>query len=223
MPSFTNKLGLIKAAGGEDVDVDQLNANFDRLDDNTSAKEVTSTTRPIGTDRYLGKIIYETDTKCLRIWDGANWAWLGGAAGKVGSGNGMTVESGWAGASETSGSMGHDLFEVGGGWFLDFAFRRSGAAIAVNANGLITGAPLLIAKVTQSALLAALGNIGPYGLDFGFFYRTTTGGTRSGQGRVRKNGDVEIIAGQPNEAIQQYTTSGEYSLIGSIFIPRAGI
>ena len=60
MPSFTNKLGLIKPAGGEDVDIDQLNTNSDTLDRNVAAEEVTSTTRPIGSDRYVGKIIYET-------------------------------------------------------------------------------------------------------------------------------------------------------------------
>ena len=36
---------------------------------------VTSTTRP--TSPYTGQMIYETDTKLLRIWDGSAWDYVG--------------------------------------------------------------------------------------------------------------------------------------------------
>lgn len=80
MPTFTNRLGLIKPSGGENLDVDQVNANSDRLDDFAGAKICTSTTRPTGTDRFPGVQIYETDTGCMRTWDGVRnrWVWSGG-------------------------------------------------------------------------------------------------------------------------------------------------
>lgn len=78
MPTFTNRLGLIKPSGGENVDVDQLNANFDRLDAKIATVVCTSTTRPTGTDRYQGLVIYETDTGNTYVWDGTGWVWIGG-------------------------------------------------------------------------------------------------------------------------------------------------
>jgi hypothetical protein len=78
MPTFTSRLGLIKQAGGEDVDVDLLNANFDRLDEYAQVKIVTSTTRPTGTDRFPGAQIYETDTDRIMMWTGTAWTPLRG-------------------------------------------------------------------------------------------------------------------------------------------------
>lgn len=73
MPTFTTRLGLIKPSGGEAVDVDQLNANSDRLDDFAGAKICTSTTRPTGSDRFVGVVIFETDTGFVQRWNGTDW------------------------------------------------------------------------------------------------------------------------------------------------------
>lgn len=58
---------------GDDLDVEVLNANFDKIDGSIGAEAVTSSTRPVGTARYDGKIIRETDTGIVRIWDGVDW------------------------------------------------------------------------------------------------------------------------------------------------------
>lgn len=73
MPTFSSRLGLIKQAGGEDVDVDLLNANFDRLDSFAGVVICTSTTRPTGTDRFVGCKIFETDTNFELVWNGTRW------------------------------------------------------------------------------------------------------------------------------------------------------
>lgn len=78
MPSFTSRLGLTKPAGGEDVDIDLLNTNFDTLDKNAGVEQVTSTTRPTGTNRYPGKVIYETDTRRTFMFSGTEWVCVQG-------------------------------------------------------------------------------------------------------------------------------------------------
>ena len=70
MPTYTPNMGLIKPTTGEKVNIDQLNANFDKLD-NSSPYVCTSTTRP--PSPYLGMLIYETDTKWTRYWEGTFW------------------------------------------------------------------------------------------------------------------------------------------------------
>lgn len=44
----------------------------------TSIVVCTSTTRPVGGDRFEGLAIWETDTKMFRIWNGAQWSYKGG-------------------------------------------------------------------------------------------------------------------------------------------------
>lgn len=34
---------------------------------------VTSTTRPVGADLYVGRVIYELDTQRIMLWDGTGW------------------------------------------------------------------------------------------------------------------------------------------------------
>lgn len=72
MTDFTARLNLAKPTDGEDADVSQLNANFDKLDAVAGAQPVTSTTRP--SLPYSGQFIYETDTKRVLVWTGTAWA-----------------------------------------------------------------------------------------------------------------------------------------------------
>lgn len=73
MVDYTSRLGLSKQAGSENMDIDKINANFDRLDKVAGIPFYTSTTRPTGTDRYPGMQIRETDTGLILMWDGADW------------------------------------------------------------------------------------------------------------------------------------------------------
>lgn len=79
MPSLSPRLQLILPDDPDTQDIDQLNANFLSLDKNVGIQHVTSTTRPTGTDRYAGKLIYETDTKTMYMWDGTDWMYIGAA------------------------------------------------------------------------------------------------------------------------------------------------
>ena len=72
MPSYTTRLGLTKPTNGENYAVDIVNANSDAIDRAIGARTVTSTTRP--STPFVGQIIYETDTKRLRMWHGGGWS-----------------------------------------------------------------------------------------------------------------------------------------------------
>lgn len=72
MPNYTTRLGLTKPSNGENYDVDIVNANSDIVDSAIGAKNVTSTTLP--NTPYLGQLVYETDTRRLRMWQGGGWS-----------------------------------------------------------------------------------------------------------------------------------------------------
>lgn len=84
MPAFTSRLSLYKPGGGstgtilpdEVADIDQINANFDKIDAVVGARNYTSTTRPA--TPFSGQIIYETDTQFLKQWSGSAWLTIGG-------------------------------------------------------------------------------------------------------------------------------------------------
>lgn len=68
----TPRLQLHKPAPPETVNVDQdLNNNSDKVDLNIGYRVVTSGTRPAAP--YTGQLIYETDTKLQRFWNGSKW------------------------------------------------------------------------------------------------------------------------------------------------------
>lgn len=83
MSAATARLGLTKPGGGstglilppDPVDIDVLNANFDKIDAAMGALICTSTTRPASP--HDGQIIYETDTLRFRVWRQATTTWAG--------------------------------------------------------------------------------------------------------------------------------------------------
>lgn len=85
MPTFTSRLKLIKRSDLENVSVEDLNANFDDIDEATGAQFVTSATRPLVP--YDGQIIYETDTKKVYFWDSTKWVYVHGEPGRYFEGN----------------------------------------------------------------------------------------------------------------------------------------
>jgi hypothetical protein len=68
----TTKLGLFKPADSDYTDVAlDIDAQMDAIDLNVSTRVCTSGTRP--STPYAGQIIYETNTRLLRMWDGSDW------------------------------------------------------------------------------------------------------------------------------------------------------
>lgn len=81
MAATTSRLSLTKPGGGstglitppDPVDIDVLNANFDKIDAVMGLQVVTSVTRPASP--FDGQPIFETDTKRIRVYrqSGATW------------------------------------------------------------------------------------------------------------------------------------------------------
>lgn len=70
---FTSRAALRKPTVGEFVDVGDLNANMDKVDEFAVGKKLcTSTTRPA--TPWVGMEIFETDTKAYGLWTGAEWS-----------------------------------------------------------------------------------------------------------------------------------------------------
>lgn len=78
MPTDYSPLDALPAPQGSDVaSVTAFTALRDALDGKLTLT-CTSATRPTGTARFAGRLIYETDTKMWRTWNGSRWAWGGG-------------------------------------------------------------------------------------------------------------------------------------------------
>lgn len=72
MATSTARLQLHKPDPPENVNVVQdLNNNYDKLDDDAGLRVVTSGTRPASP--YTGQVIYETDTFRKKFWNGTIW------------------------------------------------------------------------------------------------------------------------------------------------------
>jgi len=71
MPSDTPNLGLKKPAEGSFGWQTAWYENNDALDAHPGIKAVTSETRP--PDPWPGQVIFETDTKALKYFDGDDW------------------------------------------------------------------------------------------------------------------------------------------------------
>src|SRR5690606_17140115 len=123
--------------------------------------------------------------------------------------------TGWFGASDVP-SLGSQVTITANHFDCSLRLRRgTGGVIAVDGNGLIAGGPIDVFTIGASWPKPA--RIRP----IAFFYRTTTGGVRAGMGRVTPEGIVQLISGQPNQAIQQYTTPGEDSVNIELAYPIA--
>ena len=84
------------------------------LSDGTYVKNCTSTTRP--SSPTVGQVIYESDTKNLRYWDGTTWIYLG-------------YDTGWVTISAFT-----------GGWLnLDTAIYQAAAYRRINSRVLVRG------------------------------------------------------------------------------------
>lgn len=71
MGSYTPRLNLYKPAGNENVNVDQLNSNWDLVDASLGIANCTSATRPVSPPS--GQLISESDTNKLSFWTGSSW------------------------------------------------------------------------------------------------------------------------------------------------------
>jgi hypothetical protein len=81
MATNTTKLGLIKPALADVVDVGNLNDNADSIDAAVGFTLCTNATRPASP--WAGQVIFETDTGSSFVWDGDSWEAAGGGGGGV--------------------------------------------------------------------------------------------------------------------------------------------
>lgn len=83
MATTTTKLGLVKPADVDTVDIAVLNANSDKIDSASGVFVCTSTTRP--STPFGGQLIFEKDTLNQRIWDQTTSSWIQFAGTPVGA------------------------------------------------------------------------------------------------------------------------------------------
>lgn len=74
---YSTKDNLPMQQGGDTLDVSVFRSLRDALDGRL-VYVCTSATRPTGSARFAGRVIIETDTKRLLVWDGSAWVWLAG-------------------------------------------------------------------------------------------------------------------------------------------------
>jgi hypothetical protein len=109
MATSTTRLGLRKPDGdpvtGDNIDVDlDISASMDKIDDAVGAHICTSGTRPVGAQRWDGRIIYETDTRRKYMWANALSFWL-----PILSGRGSGIGPYLLGTSTDTGGEGINL------------------------------------------------------------------------------------------------------------------
>lgn len=78
-PSTTTRLALVKPdpnpATGDFVDITTLNANADKMDAAAGAFPCTAATRPIAPNLWDGRLIRETDTRRVLVWNATQAVW----------------------------------------------------------------------------------------------------------------------------------------------------
>jgi hypothetical protein len=159
MPDYTSKLALAKPRGGssgstpaEQVDIDVLNGNFDKLDAASGDTICTSTTRPAAP--YDGQQIFETDTRrSLVYWNSTwnpvyrgnlmNWSGTGPSGGGSWSAANNVVpliQMGQTGASTDSGGRLNSTFPA------PFPNGIAGVVLMLhnNSNALASSLPTLV-------------------------------------------------------------------------------
>lgn len=78
-PTSTSRLGLVKPdpnpTTGDFVDITTLNTDFDKIDAAVGAFPCTSATRPIAPNLWDGRVIRETDTRRMLVWNATQAVW----------------------------------------------------------------------------------------------------------------------------------------------------
>ncbi len=80
MSTTTTRIGLTKPDPSDPMSIGDLVLanNYRELDEAVGAtRAYTSGTRPTGSDRWVGRVIWESDTNNFLWWDGANWLYWG--------------------------------------------------------------------------------------------------------------------------------------------------
>jgi hypothetical protein len=122
------------------------------------------------------------------------------------SGNGGTAATGWYGGSEPT--LNNARVVRGRDFELYLRLRLGSGTVPVDANGAFTGTPTIF---TLDPAWRPL-----YMYPFAFTYRTTTGGVRSGIGRVLPEGDVQLVSGVAGSPIDSFTAAQGYSFMAQL-------
>lgn len=127
------------------------------------------------------------------------------------TGNGGTAAPGWYGASEaTLNNYRYLRSSSRGGRDLELylRLRLNSGSVAPAADGSFTGTPTIF---TLDPAYRPL-----FMYPFVLTYRTTTGGVRSGVGRVSPEGLVQLVSGTPGDPIDSFTVAQGYSVMAQL-------
>lgn len=73
MDPNTPQLQLPQWESTDDFEYTQVNAALLSIDTKVAATSYATAGRPVGTERFPGRVIYDTDVNQYLIWDGAAW------------------------------------------------------------------------------------------------------------------------------------------------------
>ena len=190
MATNTTKLGLIKPALADVVDVGNLNDNADSIDAAVGFTVCTSATRPAAP--WAGQPIFETDTALSLVWDGDSWEAAGGGGG------GVTI-SATAPVAPTAGDMWWD--SVNGELYLYYDDGTSSQWVAA------AGPSVTVASVAPTGYEGQLWLDDTDGSMY-VYYTDPGGGASSWIGAVSRSGGIlQVVSTTKTDTFSTTSTS----------------
>ena len=138
-----------------------VKALADSTDAELGAPGCTSTTRPT-TGNYLGRLMFETDTGRLIVWDGSTWRFVGSSATTNDTGTLITAGTGWT--LDTA-----QLTVRYGIAHAYIAATRSGAAIGSSSDGNISNVAVAAMAAGYRPATSVGGSSGTAGVLVGMY------------------------------------------------------
>lgn len=165
MDTPTTNLGLPQFEGTDDLAYPDVNGAFSKIDSLAIPTVCTSATRPTS-DLFVGREIYETDTKRIRFWNGSAWIAYDAVNDTGFVSTGYVAQAGWTvntGQGRARDGVCQAYINV----------TRSGATIAAVANGDIGNVDVCqISPDLPNPQMPVSGSVGASGYDIGFYMWT---------------------------------------------------
>ncbi len=173
MSTTTTRLGLVKPASTENIDITTLNANSDKTDNAVGALICTSTTRP--SSPFSGQQIWQTDTSSGFVYVSGTWLPVTSQPAPVALADAATIA-----VDATKGNH--------------FSVTLGGNRTLGNPTGLVDGQKLLFELIQDAtgSRTITLGSAYALGTDVSAVVLTTTAGKRDFMGTVYRSGTSKL-------------------------------